>query len=988
MKYAYKPERYAPQEQQRVNEALVHLVRTDALARHGVSLQEVYNGFTGRGGLHGLTFDEFASFHEYSAAKREYEKGEFFTPHPLARAVVEALEVGASEAVLDPTCGAGVFFNFLSDEANAWGVEVDAGNAAIAQALYPEARIERADIRGWEPSRFFDVVVCNPPYALDFGGVASQEVVVDVISKALRPAGLCALIVPASYGRDDYATREQRALNASFSFLGEWGIPRDTFKVGIDLKVMLLARRSEHLPHVLYDSATACAVVPVEQLRDRMAGAVHEHRRQACAKRALLRREEMGCEVDDDFASRAAKLVYDISTLKDPARDERARALLHEFATQSQPEGMPYERWVQVRLTPARVLARLRQLRQPNPPQEHRVALVRRPGGLQWKGYSHRTRTGLDRTVYRFSNPDAPTDGYERLVRRKRAQAELLATPYEQVPDALLAEPLAFIDALPLRRSSTGEQIVLTDVQRLDTARMMTKPSGYLQWDTGAGKTISAMIQAAYRAPRVRNTFVVSTALAINNNLAGEFEDFGFRVRVLKSLADVRRIEDGEVVMVTFGMLITLQRHIKRHIKVRAHKVALILDEADGIATVTSARSKATLNCFRRAKYKLLMSATSTRNNVSESFTAFELMYNNSDAFLDRCPSVYEERRTPDGVRIVEIPNPHMGQPFGAYSRGLRQFKKAFSPSKATVFGVHKYGQTVYNAEQLRQFVRGSMITRTFEEVTGRDLVKIKQLHVTSSAAEEALYADLIERFENYRRLYASTGVTRKDAMLRIIQQLNALLTAPAYPQRFDPSVVPSKAAALERYVRERPDEYVAVGLTHVQAAAYYASVLTAAFPDRPVFFVTGADTSLKGRRRVIADLRASGNGILVCTQQAFASSVNIDFVDHIVLLELQWNFAAMKQFFTRFARFTSRNAKTVTFLLNRSTIETNLTRLLIEKEQMNLFMRGLDDDFDDIAQGLGLDDDFFAALLDVEHDVATGRRHIAWHAQGAPVAS
>lgn len=980
MKYPYSPEEMDSAERQSVNEALVYLVRTGALSEHSVSHSELYNGYTGKGGLHGLDFKDFPSFAAYTAAKKEYEHGEFFTPHDLARVVVENLDITPTESVLDPTCGAGVFFNFVPVESNAHGVELDAGNALVAQELYPNASIVRRDVREWSPKQFYHVAVCNPPFNLDFSGTPSQQFVVSLLGQAMRPGGLVALIVPSSYSRDEYATRDRRALNENFSFLGEWGVPSDTFSTAdIDIKVMLLARQSAHLPTFPYEGGQA-PVVPLEVMGESIAKAVKAHRARVAGKRANIEREASGVEssYDADFQFRATKLLYDISTLGDQAKTDKARALLHEFATQKCPEGMEWEVWVQKRLTEGKVLARLRQMLRPKRPEVHKVSLVRRPGGLQWKGYSTRTRKGLDRTIYRLTDPECPTAGYERLVRRKNALYDLLALPYEDISEDMLNPILKHLDTHPLVSPERGT-ITLRSLQRLDTARMLCKPYGYLQWDTGAGKTISAMLQARYRLPDVHNVFVVSTALAINNNLLPEFTEFGFPVRQVRSLRDVDSIEDGEVVFLTFAMLSKYRKQVRKHVKMRAQKVMLILDEADSISSLSAKRSQAVLSCFRRARYKLLMSATSTRNNVAESFSAFELLYNNCDAFLDESDFIYEERKTLDGIKIVELVNSHQGQPFAAYKKGLRQFKRAFSPSSSSVFGVQKQSQGVRNADQLQRFVNGSMLTRTFEDITGRHLVNMEQLHVDSSPEEEALYVSLVEEFEEYRTLYASTGVARKDAMMRIIQQLNALLLAPAYPQKFAPGVESSKVPALLDYAHARPDEWIAVGTTHVNVAASYARHLEQEFPDREVFLVTGASASLAQRRQVIADLKESGNGILVCTQQAFASSINIDFVDHVVLLEMQWNFAAMKQFFTRFARFTSQNEKTITFLLNRTSIETNLMRLLIEKEEMNAFMRGDMQNFEEIALGLGLDDDFFDKLLAVDHD-AHGSRSLSWH--------
>lgn len=50
--------------------------------------QTIYNCYTGVGGLHNLDPDQFANYHEYACAKREFEQGQFFTPHALCRQIV------------------------------------------------------------------------------------------------------------------------------------------------------------------------------------------------------------------------------------------------------------------------------------------------------------------------------------------------------------------------------------------------------------------------------------------------------------------------------------------------------------------------------------------------------------------------------------------------------------------------------------------------------------------------------------------------------------------------------------------------------------------------------------------------------------------------------------------------------------------------------------------------------------------------------------
>ena len=122
-------------------------------------------------------------------------------------------------------------------------------------------------------------------------------------------------------------------------------------------------------------------------------------------------------------------------------------------------------------------------------------------------------------------------------------------------------------------------------------------------------------------------------------------------------------------------------------------------------------------------------------------------------------------------------------------------------------------------------------------------------------------------------------------------------------------------------------------------ARAYYAS-LRAAFPDREIILVTGGTTSFKQRRLLIDRLERSKNGILVSTQQSLSASTNIDFVDKVIITELHYNNAAMSQYYFRFIRYTSTHHKHVFFLTYRKSIESNLLKMILAKEKLNLFMK------------------------------------------------
>jgi type I restriction-modification system DNA methylase subunit len=83
--------------------------------------EQIFNLYTGDGGLSGLNFNDFDNFHKYSEAKREKEAGQFLTPFSTCKEIIEALQIERSNAVADLTCGTGNFFNFLPEGIKIFG---------------------------------------------------------------------------------------------------------------------------------------------------------------------------------------------------------------------------------------------------------------------------------------------------------------------------------------------------------------------------------------------------------------------------------------------------------------------------------------------------------------------------------------------------------------------------------------------------------------------------------------------------------------------------------------------------------------------------------------------------------------------------------------------------------------------------------------------------------------------------------------------------
>ena len=81
-------------------------------------------------------------------------------------------------------------------------------------------------------------------------------------------------------------------------------------------------------------------------------------------------------------------------------------------------------------------------------------------------------------------------------------------------------------------------------------------------------------------------------------------------------------------------------------------------------------------------------------------------------------------------------------------------------------------------------------------------------------------------------------------------------------------------------------------------ANATKTEIFKKAFPDRPVFTITGSDYQPHQRRELIyGRFEDFDNAILVCTQQSLSESISIDSVDYCFIAELHWNDSKMSQF-------------------------------------------------------------------------------------------
>jgi SAM-dependent methyltransferase len=1010
MKYAQQEIVLSQEQRRNLNDKVIYLIDSDSADASGITKEDIYNAYTGDGGLHGLNRSEYENYHAYSDAKKEIENGQFFTPPQICQLVIGSLRLGKSDLIADLTFGMGNFFNFLPTESNAYGCEIDPKAFKVAHYLYPEANLELEDIRTYRPEPRFDYVVGNPPFHLRWytgnGEVLSQLYYCLKAAELLKPLGILALVVPCSFLSDTFSDKSMiQEMEQQFSFLGQVELPASAFsRMGVSsfpTKLQFWQKITEkdgwepkaYSTEILF---TLPALFSPVKEATRIYQSILAQPKEDLEKNKshIILELARARDADANFVYTTMKLLYQIKVhpaVKD--RYMKCCEYLHRFYTQKRPEGMDYKEWEKKRLTEAKVLAYLRSTlkRQNKKPALDVVRLVKQDDQFVYKAYSAKAsrqmspdqkepipinQVVLDNTPERFP-------AFARFLRRRRREYETQNQPFQDMKeDPVIA---TWLQEFTLWDSENEEVIQLNDLQRHDINLILQKRYGLLQWEQGSGKTLAAIATGMYRMEQqhLHSTWVISSAISIRNNWDVALKNYGLPYVFVERLADLEHIRSGDFVIMTLNKMGEYRKHIKRWLKMRGRKIQFVLDESDEISNPSTVRAKAALDCFRRCRSKLLTTGTSTRNNISEFAPQLELLYNNSINMLCWCDTTYTYDRE-DGCIEPHYDNPYYGKPIPPYKTGYALFSSCHLPEKTTVFGIGERTQDIYNADVLDDILAKTVITRTFEEITGKDIRRIQQVPVNFALEERAVYQQVMKEFEKiWRNYFASTGNARKDAGLKLMQQITLLLRVSAAPNTLSEyeGGTPVKIMKAVKMAAQWDDQIVAIGVRHKNVLDAYVEAFQEYLPDRPLFVVTGSTTSFAKRRALRRTLRESGNGVLLCTQQSLPSSVNFEYINKIIIPELHFNNSGMSQFYMRFIRYTSTEFKDIYFLTYAGSLESNLMQMVVAKEKINLFMKGKDADLDEIYERFGIDYNLMALLMRRELD-KEGHFQIRWGEQ------
>ncbi len=973
MKYQLPTEIIPQKNRKEINEKVLYVIETESCLENGITPQDIFDSFTGKGGLHDLEFKNFNNRYEYTEEKKIEEEGQFFTPPKICKIIVESVKPSESDLICDLTFGMGNFFNFCPNEFNCYGTELDFPAYKVGKYLYPDANVSNEDIRLYSPKVKFDIVFGNPPFNLrwDYGGdqYLSQLFYFLKASEVMKPAGIMAVIVPSSFLADDFMDKKMiEFVDERFNFIAQFSLPKNSFKdVGVasfETKIMFFQKKSEHIQDVSYNKNIE-SFSNTNDIFNRFIKPVFDEKKRVHAK-ILLESFSKSSE-DKEFGYKVKKFLFDIKNSKHTKpKYPRALEYVNEFYSQEKPKDMEYAEWEKIKITPNKVTGFLKRiLKNQHLVERDEIKLVKDNYGLRLKAYSNKSKRLLNKyktTKASFNemvlNDNYPFDfvTYRKLLSKKSVSYKKASLKFKDLNDSQLGEIKEWLTENYIFDFSTEEKIYLTDKQREDVAAMIFKGTGILNWEQGSGKSLAGIFWYRYLKPKVKNTIILGPSIATNLTWAPILTSYKENFITIDSLEKINNIKPGQIILISYDMLRKYERQIKRFVKINSNKISLVVDESDEMTNHSSKRTKVTRNCFRKVKYKLFTTGTITRNNINEMYSQIEILYNNSINMLCHCEEVFSYNSK---MGIVESKyNDYYMKPFPAYyGNGL--FKSCFSPYKQTVFGIKKHNQDVYNSEQLVNLIEKTVITRSFFDITGKK-PQFEVRRIEQNSAEELVYDTIVNKFCEMVSYFKKTGNGRKDSMLQIIRQIQLMIKATSVPQFFkeyNSTKTPGKQLDIFEQVGCYPDEKIAIGTIFKHSVNLYYKKMQELYPDRPVFLIKG-DISFRKRKPIIQAFEKTKNGILVSTQQSLKSSVSIPTCDKVFIESLMWNLPKIAQYYMRFIRFNSviENKKIIFFCYENS-IEMNLLALLMDKQRLNEFIKTFSfSDRNSIFKAYGID--------------------------------
>lgn len=74
LKYIDQTERIPQSRRKELNEKVLYLIDSGTTSAVSITPEDIFNAYTGDGGIHGLNREDYENYHEYSEAKKEIDE--------------------------------------------------------------------------------------------------------------------------------------------------------------------------------------------------------------------------------------------------------------------------------------------------------------------------------------------------------------------------------------------------------------------------------------------------------------------------------------------------------------------------------------------------------------------------------------------------------------------------------------------------------------------------------------------------------------------------------------------------------------------------------------------------------------------------------------------------------------------------------------------------------------------------------------------------
>lgn len=977
MPYADKNIMVAKAQRATINKGVLNLIR----AGKTPDAEQVFNAYTGRGGLHGLEYGDFANRHEFTQEKQAFEQGQFFTPDWICQLAAQIVKIDADATVCDPACGHGAFFNHI-EARKIVGVDIDQDATDVAAYLYPHAEVVTDDMRSYVPATPFDFIVGNPPFGLrlidhecplrnEANEARSEDVFLSFIAKNLRLGGSAIFVVPGHWPKDELLYAKTRKLIAkSFVIEAELLLPSTAFRrsgcESVDTKLVLLRAKldpAEDLAPIVIDGRNmdAAQLLAAWEAQSGRYMAFRAAARKLRSHLTLEQSRQLAGREDSALAYRFKKYAYQLSLLDSSAAAQAWKQWAE--AHKPKPPTMDFDMWEKIRVKPENVFAEVRRaVRAQHKKPQFLVRLHKTKGGVALKSYSSTAAAAvrgqkmfwstmelaqgaaLDLSVLEanlarmnareaFAPIEFETFNSDKPVRRLRRQMAVWATT---LADSATAKSRRQATSFYKSLSAHGVRVEPLQVEKL--AQLITKPGGLLSWQQGCGKTLAALGWAKIKrdtdlstAVREGTTLIVCSSLAAKLQWVPTLAKLGLDAGVPQSCLFWNGALPSYVV-ITHHQAIRDQAAIKRLAK-QKRITQVILDESDEIANRDAMRTRAILNFATQIRHRIVCTGTPARNSAAELFCQLELIFAGSPAF--HCVAKTMMVWNTDIKDLIETKNPNFGARYERF-KGLSLFRDSHAPRKPTVLGEHRSVPLVPCRQALGEFLGTVRSRMLLSDLLGRNPLAITTTTVEFSPEENALYDFVLENTrELIKRDMETNDESRKLSQLALAHAIRILQQTCSIPERFPE--FKGKTTAKREYIatrcRQSDASHIAVGTIWKDAAAQLADHLRASDTTREVFIFDGEE-SFSQRAKILATFAESPRAVLVTTQQALRSSVNVHVVSEVIAEALPWNFSALEQWARRFVRYNNKSAQVaLELLVVKDTLEERILGLLLKKE-------------------------------------------------------